>query len=145
MVQVKKYKVTNLSTKAENIIDKKDFQQIWPETYELMTKNVISVVVRDKDRVSYGFKFEKISIDLPECQNCGAVAIVEVCGKTSDCCAMQHLHRSYDGYVLRGMGVGADDYLEFHFCVNCGQIQGDFPKRIHGALVTRDTEGYPYA
>ena len=34
------------------------------------------------------------------------------------------------GYVPEGIGVGAedsDDYVEFTYCLDCGQIQGEFP------------------
>jgi hypothetical protein len=34
-------------------------------------------------------------------------------------------------------------YIEFTFCVNCGQIQGNyFPKKMHGSIVARETHGY---
>jgi hypothetical protein len=29
----------------------------------------------------------------------------------------------YDGYVPTGIGIGGNDYLEFDYCLNCGQIQ----------------------
>lgn len=74
----------------------------------------------------------------------GVLHWVDVCGKTSDLCHMRHLHREHDGYVLRDMVVGEDDYLEFKFCAECGQIQGEWPKKIHGRIVTKQTEGYPY-
>ena len=144
MVIAKKYQVTNIRTGEENIYDRKDFIRLYPETLILMETNNISKIVRDGEPNLPGLVFEKISIELNACQSCGAVAVVEVCGKTSDMCCMRHLHREYDGYVLRDMGVGEGDYLEFDFCVQCGQIQGEFPKKIHDALVTRDTKGYPY-
>jgi hypothetical protein len=25
------------------------------------------------------------------------------------------------------MGIGGGDYVEFDYCLNCGQIQGQFP------------------
>jgi hypothetical protein len=25
------------------------------------------------------------------------------------------------------MGIGHGDYIEFRYCLNCGQIQGEFP------------------
>ncbi len=78
-----------------------------------------------------------------KCQRCENIALIGVTGKTSDRCFMAHLHREYDGYVLRDMGVGGGDYLEFVFCTNCGQIQGEWPRLIHGRLVTKDTDGYP--
>ncbi len=76
------------------------------------------------------------------CQKCEAIAIVQVCSKASDLHCLRHLHRDHDGYMLKDMGVGSDDYVEFSFCVNCGQIQGAWPKKIHGKIVTRETHGY---
>ena len=128
--------------------DETDFLQQFPDLYKLMTKNSLSTLVQER---TYNPEGDSATIaiyikeeELEACQRCGAVAIVQVTGKTSDGCFMRHLHREYDGYVLRGMGVGQDDYLEFEFCVKCGQIQGEFPKKIHGRIVTRETEGYPY-
>lgn len=145
MATVKKYRVTNLTTGIEAIYDRKLFMKQYPETLQLMEENGISTLERNTDLNRTGFKYEVYTEELSTCQRCGAVAIIEVCGKTSDACTMSHLHREYDGYVLRDMGVGEGDYLEFDFCAQCGQIQGNFPKQIHGALVTRETKGYPYA
>ena len=144
MKEVKKYRVTNLTTGKVLVYDTKDFILKYPETWRLMDENAISTLTRDGDKNKTGFMYEEFFEELPTCQRCGAVALVVVVGKTSDGCFMKHLHREYDGYVLRDMGVGEGDYLEFGFCVNCGQIQGEFPRRIHGALVTRETKGYPY-
>lgn len=77
-----------------------------------------------------------------KCQNCGCNTLVEITGKTSDLCFHKHRHREHVGYVLRGMGIGEDVYLKFTFCTHCGQIQGEWPRPIHGAIVTRDTDGY---
>lgn len=107
-----------------------------------MDEGRLSVIRRDLDPENTGHLFERIEVVLPTCQKCGAVSIVKVNAKCSDRCEMTHLHRSYDGYVLRDMGVGEGDYIEFDFCANCGQIQDEFPKRIHGAIITRDTEDY---
>lgn len=76
------------------------------------------------------------------CQKCEAVAVVHISSKASDLHFLQHLHREHDGYNLRDMGVGSGDYCEFSFCVNCGQIQGTWPKKIHGKIVARETHGY---
>lgn len=76
------------------------------------------------------------------CQKCNAVAIVHLSSKASDLNFFKHLHREHDGYVLSGMGIGSGDYVEFSYCVNCGQIQGDWPKKIHGRIVTKKTHGY---
>jgi hypothetical protein len=26
-----------------------------------------------------------------------------------------------------GAGIGGDDYVEIHYCLDCGQLQGNFP------------------
>ena len=145
MVEVKKYRVQNLTTGVESIYDRKSFMKQYPETLQLMEENGISFLERNGDRSKTGFRYVAYTEELPTCQRCGAVSIVEVCGKTSDGCHMKHLHREYDGYVLRDMGVGEGDYLEFDFCTSCGQIQGEFPRQIHGAIITSETKGYPYA
>lgn len=33
-----------------------------------------------------------------------------------------------DGYVPSDMGIGGGDYIEFEWCLDCGQIQGTFPR-----------------
>jgi hypothetical protein len=37
--------------------------------------------------------------------------------------------RELVGYVPTDMGVGGDDYVEFTFCLHCGQIQSEFPRK----------------
>ena len=144
---VKKYRVTGHPRFDEELsYSQKEFMNVLPQLHAFMEReNVMSI---SKEATIDGelctFSVDVFEQTLTSCQECGAVAIVEVTGKISDMCHMRHLHRSYDGYVLRDMGVGEDDYLEFEFCVNCGQIQGDWPKRIHGRIVTKQTEGYPY-
>jgi hypothetical protein len=35
--------------------------------------------------------------------------------------------REVDGYVPSGLNIGHGDYISFHYCLDCGQIQGEFP------------------
>ncbi len=42
-------------------------------------------------------------------------------------------------YVPRGMGIGGGDYVEFSWCLECGQIQGKFPL----PLTALEGEGEP--
>jgi hypothetical protein len=37
---------------------------------------------------------------------------------------------SHRGYVPDDMGIGGGDYVEFDYCLQCGQIQGRFPRGI---------------
>lgn len=80
------------------------------------------------------------------CQRCGSKRVIGVSGKCSDSfSAMRH----YDdgtfqekiGYVPEDLGIGEDKYMDFDYCLDCGQIQGQFPlpetllekgERIHG-------------
>ena len=48
-------------------------------------------------------------------------------GKTSDLFSMQMFDKSYEGYVPSNINIGGDDYIEFDYCLDCGQIQGNFP------------------
>jgi hypothetical protein len=63
---------------------------------------------------------------------CGSDRIVNVSAKCNDMCDVSTyadcVYRSTDGYVKRDMGIGGGDYIEFSYCLNCGQIQGTFPR-----------------
>lgn len=56
---------------------------------------------------------------------CGSQRIVRVGGKVSDMfwAHQRDIGIEYDGYVPRGLGIGGGDYIEFKYCLDCGQIQ----------------------
>lgn len=65
-----------------------------------------------------------------KCQRCESPRVAEVSGKVTDSChfsvpADGFLQR--DGYVPGVVGDAGGDYMEFDFCLNCGQIQGEWP------------------
>lgn len=62
-----------------------------------------------------------------KCQRCKSERVAFINAKCSDCCSWGVGDESDDGYVPTDMGVGGDDYIEFDFCLECGQIQGEFP------------------
>jgi len=63
-----------------------------------------------------------------QCQKCESQRVVSIMGKTSDMFAMtSEKGESYEGYVPDNIGIGSGDYIEFDYCLNCGQIQGSFP------------------
>jgi hypothetical protein len=33
----------------------------------------------------------------------------------------------HDGYVPSNLGIGSGDYIEIQYCLDCGQLQGEFP------------------
>jgi hypothetical protein len=65
------------------------------------------------------------------CQKCTSDRILEINGKTSDLCFARFKGKEYDGYVPCGFGVddGTGDYLEFDLCLECGQVQGKWPRK----------------
>jgi hypothetical protein len=58
---------------------------------------------------------------------CQSNRILFVSGKTSDLCFCQIENKEHNGYVPDDLGIGSGDYLEFNLCLDCGQIQDQFP------------------
>jgi len=61
------------------------------------------------------------------CQKCRSDRIACVGGKVSDMFHATVGDYEHDGYVPGDLGVGSGDYIDFEYCLDCGQIQGDFP------------------
>ncbi len=63
------------------------------------------------------------------CQNCTSDRMMTVGAKCNDCSfvSVPHLILDYDGYVLDGLNIGCGDYVEFNVCLDCGQLQGEWP------------------
>ena len=63
---------------------------------------------------------------------CGSNRIAYISAKSSDLNFVRvGEESSVEGYVPRDMGIGGGDYVEFDWCLNCGQIQGNnFPLAI---------------
>jgi hypothetical protein len=51
-------------------------------------------------------------------------------GKCSDLFSCSIGDNEYHGYVLGDMGIGGGDYVSFYLCLDCGQLQGHFPKSL---------------
>ncbi len=62
-----------------------------------------------------------------QCKKCGSNRVAIVNGKTSDMCQVILAGNDQDGYVPHDMNIGGGDYLEFEYCLQCGQMQGQFP------------------
>ena len=59
---------------------------------------------------------------------CGSKRIAEIGAKCSDLCyTVLPGRKEIDGYAVDGIGIGGGDYVEFNYCLDCGQIQGTFP------------------
>lgn len=66
---------------------------------------------------------------MSDCQRCESPRIVSISSKSSDMnvVCVSGEERQQDGYVPSDMGIGGGDYVEFSWCLKCGQIQGTFP------------------
>jgi len=65
-----------------------------------------------------------------KCNKCESVRLASVSGKVSDCfwCTDLQSDKDYEGYVPDDLGIGGGDYIQFTYCLDCGQIRGDFPQ-----------------
>lgn len=63
------------------------------------------------------------------CSRCESQRVCDIFGKCSDAFAIRlgEISREND-YVPGDFGIGGGDYIEFLFCMDCGQIQGEFPR-----------------
>lgn len=63
------------------------------------------------------------------CQRCESDRILEILSKSSDLNAIYYKNKEYSGYVPSGLNIdeGTGDYINILYCLECGQIQGDFP------------------
>lgn len=61
------------------------------------------------------------------CQKCGSERILEVDGKTADSCSQQFGGSERNDYVTPNLNIGGGDYLRFAVCLECGQMQGEWP------------------
>ncbi len=67
------------------------------------------------------------------CSKCNSIRIAYINSKCSDCFSAQITidkdhDIDYDGYVPDDMGIGGGDNVKFSYCLDCGQIQGKWPK-----------------
>ena len=74
------------------------------------------------------------------CQRCNSERILKIDGKTADCCCQQFGGSEVCDYVTSGMGIGSGDYLRFSVCIECGQIQGEWPIPDDPEWALRDDE-----
>lgn len=63
------------------------------------------------------------------CQKCNSNRLCEIGGKSSDLNYGTIIGKEFNGYVPDNVGIGGGDYIEFSWCLECGQIQGEWPKK----------------
>jgi hypothetical protein len=62
------------------------------------------------------------------CQKCKSEKILRFSGKVSDLFNWDLPDREGDGYVPKGIGLGGGDYVKGDLCLDCGQLQGEWPQ-----------------
>lgn len=67
---------------------------------------------------------------MSRCQKCKSDRVISMYGKVSDMCHASIGDMEHEGYVPSDLGVGGGDDLDFELCLDCGQIQGEFPLPI---------------
>lgn len=65
-----------------------------------------------------------------KCQRCGSHRVASVSGKCSDLGSFSIRSIYHDGNMPGDVGIGGGDYIKFDYCLDCGQLQGDFPLPI---------------
>jgi len=61
------------------------------------------------------------------CSKCFSRRVVTVDAKCSDLCNISLRGKKVNGTPPADMGIGGGDYVSFSYCLDCGQIQGEFP------------------
>lgn len=61
------------------------------------------------------------------CQRCKSTRVADISTKCSDRCNVVIGNYNKSDYSPSDMGVGGGDYVRFRWCLECGQIQGEWP------------------
>lgn len=67
---------------------------------------------------------------MAKCQSCRADRVIEIFAKHSDMLCVQYHDADHEGYNtigLKNLDSEGSDYLCFDYCLECGQIQGEWP------------------
>lgn len=63
-----------------------------------------------------------------KCKTCGSDRVMELYAHARDCFSISYKGMEYDGYMPYVRGIGHGDDISIDICLECGQIQGMFPK-----------------
>ena len=77
------------------------------------------------------------------CQSCKSDRILSVNAKCADRCMLSLEGKDHNGSVPEGFGIGGGDYIRFDLCVDCGQIQGQFPLGKTEIEIANENEPLP--
>lgn len=62
------------------------------------------------------------------CQRCNSTRVASIKAKCGDRC-FTCIGDGYDyiDFPPTDIGIGGGDYVDFEYCLDCGQMQGEFP------------------
>lgn len=66
-----------------------------------------------------------------KCQRCSSDRILTTNSKSSDLNNFEYagVESSPYSYVPYGLNIGGGDYIELEICLECGQLQGEWPAK----------------
>ncbi len=64
------------------------------------------------------------------CQRCDSTRVVSLAAHCNDLCVVTYAGKHSEGYVPSDLGVGGGDDVEIDVCLNCGQLQGTWPRPV---------------
>lgn len=71
------------------------------------------------------------SVVMTNCRRCQSKRIANLSAKCDDRCSVTVAGKDKrSDYVPRGLGIGGGDYVDFSWCLDCGQMQNSFPLRL---------------
>lgn len=62
------------------------------------------------------------------CQKCQSERVLKISAKCSDLCFVEYKGIDQCDYVPDDIGLGGGDYVAFDMCMDCGTVQGKWPK-----------------
>jgi hypothetical protein len=76
------------------------------------------------------------------CQRCNSPRVAKFYAKCNELFDIEIGEHEYDGNIPSDLGLGDDgDYVRMKYCLECGQIQGQFP--LPPSHLETTGEGYP--
>ena len=64
---------------------------------------------------------------MSNCQKCKSSRIMSICTSIYDECQISIGDVIYNGDIPSDLEIGENKTIEFDYCCDCGQIQGEFP------------------
>lgn len=74
------------------------------------------------------------------CQRCKSERVGSISAKCNDTFGFAMGDVRAEGYVKSSLGIGSGDYVEFSYCLDCGQLRGQFPLPMTEGEITKQSQ-----